>query len=145
MYFSLSALLAVVIDTLLAGYTWQELQVMYRWFQLYLSNFDAGIYNVLIRHLTQHAPYMGQVLSSMGAHSVSGGVGHFLISLDVIQRVRGGWKERFIHRHHQLYTKCQPHVVPVPIFSVLYAPGHNFYGAFSEVAIWVNPDRQSAP
>ena len=28
---------------------------------------------VLVRHLTEPAPYMGQVLSPMGTHSVSGG------------------------------------------------------------------------
>ena len=52
-----------------AGFAWQELQVMYRGFQLFLINFD----NVLVLHLTEPAPYMGQLLSPLGAHSVSGG------------------------------------------------------------------------
>ena len=46
---------------------------MDRWFQLYLSNFDAGVNNVMIPDLTEPDPYMRQVLSPMGAHSVSGG------------------------------------------------------------------------
>ena len=46
---------------------------MYRRFQLFHSNFDAGIDNVLIPHLTEPVQYMGQVLSPIGEHSVSGG------------------------------------------------------------------------
>ena len=32
---------------------------MYTWFQLYLGNFDIGVDDVLIPHLTEPVPYMG--------------------------------------------------------------------------------------
>ena len=51
-----------MIVTILVGYTLQELQVMYGWFEVYLSNLDTGVDNVPIPSL-----------SSMEAHSVSGG------------------------------------------------------------------------
>ena len=51
---------------------WQEHQVMYRWLQLHLSCFDTGVEDVLTPHLTEPALYTEQVLSPMGAHSVSG-------------------------------------------------------------------------
>ena len=123
---------------------WQELQVMYGWFQLCLSNFDTGINNVLIPHLTEPAPCMGQVLSPIGAHSVSGLVGHFLISLDVTQRVPGGIERTF---HSSSSTVCKTTVTygPSTRFSQLSMHQGIFYGTFTAVAIWVNPDRQSAP
>ena len=46
---------------------------MHKRCQLLLSNFGTGIDNVLIPHLTEPAPFMRQVLSPIGAHSVSGG------------------------------------------------------------------------
>ena len=46
------------------------------------------------RHLHKTTPYMGQVLSPMGAHSVSGET--LLLSPNVIQGVPGEQKERFI-------------------------------------------------
>ena len=45
---------------------------MYRWFQLNLSNLDTDVDDVLIPHLPEPAPCMGQVLSRVGANSVSG-------------------------------------------------------------------------
>ena len=68
-----------MIDNLLVGYVWQELQVMNRWFQLYLNKFETGIDDVLIPHLTEPALYMGQVLSPMG-------------QCDQIQKI--GWESR---------------------------------------------------
>ena len=45
---------------------------MHGWLQLHLSNFDTGADKVLTPHLTEPALYMGQLLSPMEAHSVSG-------------------------------------------------------------------------
>ena len=46
---------------------------MYILFSCISTDFDTIANFVLVRHLTEPAPYMGQVLSPMGAHSVSGG------------------------------------------------------------------------
>ena len=62
-----------MIDTYLVSYKWQQLQILLRWFQLLLIYFDTSADDVLMRYLTEPAPYMGQVLSPMGASSVSGG------------------------------------------------------------------------
>ena len=45
---------------------------MYRLFSCISTDLDTTVNFVLVRHLTEPAPYMGQVLSPMGTHSVSG-------------------------------------------------------------------------
>ena len=45
---------------------------MYRLFSCISTGFDTIANFVLVRHLTEPAPCMGQALSPMGAHSVSG-------------------------------------------------------------------------
>ena len=50
---------------------------MCRLFSCISTDFDTITNFVLVRHLTEPAPYMGQVLSPMGAHSVSGDTAFF--------------------------------------------------------------------
>ena len=45
---------------------------MYRLFSCISTDFDTIASFVLVRHLSEPASYMGQVLSHMGTHSVSG-------------------------------------------------------------------------
>ena len=45
---------------------------MNRLFSCISTDFDTITNFVLVRHLTELAPYMGQVLSPLAAHSVSG-------------------------------------------------------------------------
>ena len=45
---------------------------MYRLFSCISTDFDTIASFVLVRHLTEPVPYMRQVLSPTGAHSVSG-------------------------------------------------------------------------
>ena len=72
--------------------------MLYRWSQLYLTYLDTVVGDVLMPHLTEPAPYMGQVLSPMG-HILSV-VGPFLVSPDVIQSGSGKQQKRFVLRRH---------------------------------------------
>ena len=80
-----------MIDTLPAGYVWQQFQVIYRWFQLYLSSFETSVDDLLIPHLTEPAPYMGQALSPRGA---------LLYITGCHPENPWGIEKRFIHRGH---------------------------------------------
>ena len=92
----------------------QQLQMLYMRFHLYLNYFDTRADGVLMPHSTEPAQYMGQVLSTMGAHSVSCG------TLSNITRCRPErvWRteKRFIHHCHQSYRKWHQYMIPVPHF-----------------------------
>ena len=61
---------------------------MYRLFSCISTDFDAIANFVLVRHLTEPAPYMGQVLSPM-RHILSVVI-KLLLSPNAIQGVPGG-------------------------------------------------------
>ena len=105
----------LVIDTVLDGYVWQELQVMHRWFQLFPSNFDTSIDNVLTPHLTEPAPYMGlQVPTSVQAHSASG---RTLLNITICHPDSPRGIKIMFHSSSSLTTcKMTDTQVPVPDF-----------------------------
>ena len=53
----------LVIATSQIGYIWEQFQMLYTWFQLYLNYFNTAVDDVLMSHLTEPTPYMRQVLS----------------------------------------------------------------------------------
>ena len=112
--------------------------MMYRCFQLNLSNFDTGD-DVLIPHLTELVPYMGLVLPHMGAHSVSG---------RALPNVAGCHPES----HWGIERTFHLSLLTIHM-TVTYSPSTSFsqlsmqQSIFEETSmtIWLNPDCQSDP